>query len=110
MATIDRVTTSVRTRIDFGSLIGVWWASDSWAMPEAQQVAREIEALGFGSLFLPEAFGKECLTQTAQLDAGADHVVIQVLGERPGVDPRPALRELAAELGLGQRPGSTRRP
>ena len=38
---------------------------------------------------------------TAHLDAGADHVVIQVLGERPGIDPRPALRELAAELGLG---------
>jgi probable F420-dependent oxidoreductase len=37
---------------------------------------------------------------TAHLDAGADHVVIQVLGDNPTADPRPALRELAAELEL----------
>jgi hypothetical protein len=34
---------------------------------------------------------------TAHLDAGADHVAVQVLGP----DPRPALRELAGALGLG---------
>ena len=33
---------------------------------------------------------------TAHLDAGADHVAVQVLGP----DPRPALRELAGALGL----------
>ncbi|WP_239549998.1 F420-dependent oxidoreductase [Mycolicibacterium mucogenicum] len=37
---------------------------------------------------------------TAHLDAGADHVVVQVLGEHPTADPRPGLRELAAALGL----------
>ena len=37
---------------------------------------------------------------TAHLDAGADHVVVQVLGDgNPAWDPRPALRELAAALG-----------
>ncbi len=36
----------------------------------------------------------------AHLDAGADHVVIQALGDTPTDDPRPALRELAAALGL----------
>ena len=36
----------------------------------------------------------------AHLDAGADHVVVQVLGDDPTGDPRPALRELAAALGL----------
>lgn len=36
---------------------------------------------------------------TAHLDAGADHVVVQVLGDgTPMWDPRPALRELAAVL------------
>lgn len=35
------------------------------------------------------------------LDAGADHVVLQVIGENPKADPRPALRELAAALELG---------
>ena len=33
---------------------------------------------------------------TAHLDAGADHVAVQVLGP----DPRPALRALAGALGL----------
>ncbi len=37
---------------------------------------------------------------TAHLDAGADHVVLQVLGDDPTADPRPALRELADVLGL----------
>lgn len=39
---------------------------------------------------------------TAHLDAGADHVVVQVLGDGdPMWDPRPAMRELASALGLG---------
>lgn len=37
----------------------------------------------------------------AHLDAGADHVVLQVIGASPTADPRPALRELAAALELG---------
>jgi probable F420-dependent oxidoreductase len=36
----------------------------------------------------------------AHLDAGADHVVLQVIGDNPMADPRPALRELAAALEL----------
>jgi len=37
---------------------------------------------------------------TAHLDAGADHVLVQALGDNPMADPRPALRELAGALGL----------
>jgi probable F420-dependent oxidoreductase len=37
----------------------------------------------------------------AHLDAGANHVVLQVVGDNPMADPRPALRELAAALELG---------
>jgi probable F420-dependent oxidoreductase len=37
----------------------------------------------------------------AHLDAGADHVVVQVLGADPTADPLPSLRTLAAALGLG---------
>ena len=74
--TIVTMTSSARAHIDFGSRIGVWWGSDTWSMPDAQQVAREIEALGFGSLFLPEAFGKECLTQSAAFLAATDRLVV----------------------------------
>jgi probable F420-dependent oxidoreductase len=65
-----------RARIDFPSRIGVWWASDTWPMTEAQEVAREIEALGFGSLFLPEVVGKEALTQSAAFLAATDRLVV----------------------------------
>ncbi|WP_231750770.1 TIGR03620 family F420-dependent LLM class oxidoreductase [Mycobacterium sp. NAZ190054] len=37
---------------------------------------------------------------TAHLDAGADHVVVQVIGDGPSSDPRPTLRALATALSL----------
>ncbi|MBU9762745.1 LLM class F420-dependent oxidoreductase [Mycobacterium sp. TNTM28] len=70
------MTQEPRAHIDFPSRIGVWWASETWSMPAAQEVAREIEALGFGSLFLPEVTGKECLTQSAAFLAATQRLVI----------------------------------
>lgn len=37
---------------------------------------------------------------TAHLDSGADHVVVQIIGDGPTADPRPALRDLATALQL----------
>ena len=37
-----------------------------------------------------------------QLQAGADHVVVQVAGNGPTYDPRPSLRKLSQALGLQQ--------
>jgi probable F420-dependent oxidoreductase len=37
----------------------------------------------------------------AHLDAGADHVVVQILSDSPVADPRPALRTLAEALDFG---------
>ena len=54
-----------RARIDFPSRIGVWWASDTWPMSAAQDVAREIEGLGYGSLFIPEVGLKDALVESA---------------------------------------------
>jgi len=68
--------TNERARIDFPSRIGVWWASDTWAMPEAQEVARDIEDMGYGSLFLPEVVGKECLTESAAFLAATSRLVV----------------------------------
>lgn len=66
----------MRARIDFPATIGVWWASDTWSMPDAQAVAREIETLGYGSLFIPEVTGKECLTQSAAFLAATERLVV----------------------------------
>ncbi|MBJ7340865.1 MAG: LLM class F420-dependent oxidoreductase [Mycolicibacterium sp.] len=73
---MPRVTTAERPRTDYPATIGVWWASDTWAMPAAQEVAREIEALGYGSLFIPEVTGKECLTQSAAFLAATERLVV----------------------------------
>ena len=65
-----------KARIDFPSRIGVWWASDTWPMPAAQDVAREIESLGYGSLWLPEVGLKDCLVESAAFLAATDRLVV----------------------------------
>lgn len=63
-------------RIDFPSRIGVWWTSDSWSIRDAQQVARDMEELGYGSLFYGEAYGKETLTQAGAFLAATERLVV----------------------------------
>lgn len=63
-------------RIDFPSRIGVWWASDTWPMPAAQEVARDIESMGYGSLFLPEIGFKDALVESAAFLEATDRLVI----------------------------------
>lgn len=70
------MTTTARARIDFPSRIGVWWASETWSITDAQQVARDIEELGFGSLFIPEVTGKECLTQSGAFLSATQRLVV----------------------------------
>ena len=65
-----------KARIDYPARIGVWWASDSWPMSAAQDVAREIEALGFGSLFIPEVGLKDCLVESAAFLAATERLVV----------------------------------
>jgi probable F420-dependent oxidoreductase len=70
------VAVAERARIDFPSRIGVWWASDTWPMQAAQEVASEIEALGYGSLFLPEVGLKDCMVESAAFLEATDLLVI----------------------------------
>ncbi len=67
---------TARPRIDFPSRIGVWWGGTAWPMPAAQEVAREIESLGYGSLFIPEIGLKDCLVESAALLEATDKLVI----------------------------------
>jgi alkanesulfonate monooxygenase SsuD/methylene tetrahydromethanopterin reductase-like flavin-dependent oxidoreductase (luciferase family) len=66
----------VAAQIDFPSRIGVWWTSDTWSMPDARQAARDIEAMGYGSLFYGEAYGKETLTQAGAFLAATERLVV----------------------------------
>ncbi|WP_396924823.1 LLM class F420-dependent oxidoreductase [Mycolicibacterium sp.] len=65
-----------RPTIDFPARIGVWWASESWPMPAAVEVAQEIEELGYGSLFIPEVGLKDCMVQSAIFLAGTQRLVL----------------------------------
>ena len=83
-----------RPEIAFPSRVGVWWTSDAWSMPEAQQVARDVEALGYGSLFYGEAYGKETLTQAGAFLAGTERLVVGT-----GIANIHARAPIAAESG-----------
>lgn len=61
---------------DFPSRIGVWFNGEPWPIREAQAIARDIEAMGFGSLFMPEGGGKDSLVQSAAYLAATDRLVI----------------------------------
>jgi probable F420-dependent oxidoreductase len=67
---------SERPPVDFPSRVGVWWASETWAMPDAQDVAREIESLGYGSLFIPEIGFKDALVESAAFLTATERLVI----------------------------------
>jgi probable F420-dependent oxidoreductase len=62
--------------VEFPSRVGVWWNSEPWPIRQAQDIAREIEALGFGSLFMPEGGGKDALVESAAFLAATDRLVV----------------------------------
>jgi probable F420-dependent oxidoreductase len=65
-----------RPDIAFPSRVGVWWNGDAWPIGEATEVARDIEQMGYGSLFFGEAFGKEALTQAGAFLTATDLLVV----------------------------------
>jgi probable F420-dependent oxidoreductase len=81
-------------QIDFPSRVGVWWTSDTWPIRDVQAAARELQDLGYGSLFYGEAAGKESLTQAAALLGATDRLVVGT-----GIANIHARDALAAESG-----------
>ncbi|MBJ7385912.1 MAG: LLM class F420-dependent oxidoreductase [Mycolicibacterium sp.] len=65
-----------KTLVDFPAKVGVWWNSEPWPIREAQGIAREIEDLGFGSLFMPEGGGKDALVESAAFLAATERLVV----------------------------------
>lgn len=63
-------------RIDFPSRVGVWWTSDSWSIADSADVARDLEGMGYGSLFYGEAYGKESLTQAGAFLNATERLVV----------------------------------
>ena len=63
-------------RIDFPSRVGVWWTSDSWSIADSADVARDLEGMGYGSLWYGEAYGKESLTQAGAFLNATERLVV----------------------------------
>ncbi len=57
--------------------VGIWTAAlDQQPVAGAQAAAAELEALGYGALWFPEAMGREALTNAAVLLAGTRRIAI----------------------------------
>ncbi|WP_018330718.1 TIGR03620 family F420-dependent LLM class oxidoreductase [Actinomycetospora chiangmaiensis] len=65
-----------QARIDFPSRVGVWWTSDAWRISDATDVARDLEGMGYGSLWYGEAYGKESLTQAGAFLNATERLVV----------------------------------
>lgn len=62
--------------VDFPSRIDVWWNSEAWHIREAQSIVREIEELGFGSMFMPEGANKDALVESAAFLSATERIVV----------------------------------
>ncbi len=83
-----------RPEVVFPARVGVWWNSESWPIGKALQVARDIEQMGYGSLFFGEAFGKEALTQGVAFLGSTERLVVGT-----GIASIHARDPIAAEIG-----------
>ncbi|MFR9731144.1 LLM class F420-dependent oxidoreductase [Saccharopolyspora sp. MS10] len=87
------------SNISFSSRVGVWWTSDLWPINDVIARAREIEQLGYGSLFYGEAGGKEAFTQAAALLGGTDRLVVGTGIANIHARSAPAAESAARTLG-----------
>jgi probable F420-dependent oxidoreductase len=57
--------------------IGIWsFQFDGLAMADAQERVAELDELGFGAVWVPEAVGRESIVTAALLLAGSEHIVV----------------------------------
>src|SRR5436853_7449231 len=57
--------------------VGIWTSAfDQHPAARAQEAAAELEALGYGAIWFPEALGREAFSNAAVLLAGTRRIVI----------------------------------
>ena len=56
--------------------VGLWHFLDIFPAAIAQEAAREVERLGFKTLWIPEALGREAFTHSGLLLAGTERLII----------------------------------
>src|SRR5215813_780440 len=56
--------------------VGIWHFLDTAPAADAQQAARELESLGFRTLWIPEGLGREAFTHAGLLLAGTERLIV----------------------------------
>ena len=56
--------------------VGVWTRTDGFAIGEAAEFAQRVESLGYGALWIPDAFGRDPFAHAAWLFAHTSRLVI----------------------------------
>jgi probable F420-dependent oxidoreductase len=75
-AAARRSDTEEEIIMDIGR-VGIWtFALDLQPAARAQEAAAEIEALGYGAIWIPEALGREAFTNAAVLLAGTKRIAV----------------------------------
>ena len=80
--------------------VGIWTFLDLQPAARAQEAAAELESLGYGALWIPEAIGREAFTHAALLLAGTRRLVVAT--GIANVWARDAMTMAAAEKTLGE--------
>ncbi len=65
----------METRMDIGT-VGVWTRMDGFSIGEAIEFAQRVEALGYGALWIPDAFGRDPFAHAALLFQHPQQLVI----------------------------------
>jgi len=64
------------SNVDIGR-VGIWtFAFESLRAGRAQELAAEIESLGFGAIWIPEAVGRDAIAGSALLLAGTERITV----------------------------------
>ena len=83
--------------------LGVWAATDGLGAAAAAALAKRIEALGYGALWIPEAMGREAFSASAWLLANT--TTLTVATGIANIYARDAFAATAAQMGLNEQSG-----
>jgi probable F420-dependent oxidoreductase len=83
--------------------LGVWAALDSLPAPKAAAFARQVEAWGYGALWIPEGLGREIFSASAWLLANTRTLI--VANGIANIYARDSFSTVAAQMGLNEQSG-----
>jgi probable F420-dependent oxidoreductase len=83
--------------------LGVWTGTDELSAAEAAAFAKRVEAWGYGTLWIPEAVGREVFSASAWLLANTSRLIIA--SGIANIYARDPLSSAAAQKGLNEQSG-----